>query len=282
MSLKEAKTNSKMAGPFGQYAWSVYDLNGASIDNGNELRLTCGRTSNLVNYLASSAELEQEACIILAIYTSPALFIAPMILNSHIKPKQDITNWFLNYGQEKSREKIGCWPLTDFSYCKILNNISPKALFVYGYIAPLSRKKNYTIENTPKSIKQYIADEELRESYNELSCLGLLNNTPGETWIHSFTFEAIETRKTMTEAVNIGHFIYAQELMTKSMMRDIEACRLNGWRLVSSVQPNRKEYCPCPICVNLPEHKTYIPLNDSILYPFHYNCGPWRPNIEMP
>ena len=281
MLLKNVETNSKIVGPFGKYAWAVYDLDEPSIDNGNESRLSYGQTGHLVIYSASSPELEREACIIFAIYVSPFLFIAPMILNNHIKPKQPIYDWFVNYGQGKSMGKFECWPLTDFSSCKILHNLSPKTLFIYGYLASLSRKKIYTIENTPKSVNQYLFGKELRESYNELSSLGLLKNTQEGTWIHSTTSEAIEIRKTMTDAVNIGHFVYSAELMTKSMMRDIEACRENGWKLVSETQPHRKEHCPCPICVNLPDEKIELSLSDSILHPFHYNCGPWRPQVEM-
>lgn len=273
--------NSKIVGPFGKYAWAIYDVNTPSIDGGNEARLYLGQTDHLVIFSASSHKLEREACIILATYTSPSLFIAPMVLNNHIKPKQKVYDWLVNYGKEKSIVKFGCWPLTDFSSYKILQNLNPKSLFLYGYLAPLSKKKTYILDNTPKSIKQYLSGKELQEAYDELSSSELIKEASVGKWIHSTVSEAIETRNSMTNAVRISNFVYSTELMTKSIMRDIEACRKLGRKLVSKRQPNRENNCPCPICVKLPNKRVELSLDSSILHPFHYDCGHWRPQVEM-
>ena len=60
-----SKSSSRFVGPFGKYAWAVYDLEQLSIDGGNEIRLSIAQTDHLLCFSTSSPQVEREACTIL-------------------------------------------------------------------------------------------------------------------------------------------------------------------------------------------------------------------------
>jgi len=206
----------------------------------------------------------------------------PYVLNNLIHPVDLICEYLSGIGKEQSEERFGCWALTQFRPQEIFKDTDPVALFLYSYLTTLSRKKEYSIDYTPRKIKKYLNPEALQSAYTELTDKGFLSLNENDFWIHSTQGQVPSLREDMKVAVSICDFIYSVEFMTKSIKRDIELIRTTDQTYkVMSKRTSTRHLCPCPVCSSLPDDDVEIPVELITTEPFHYNCGPWRPLVVL-
>lgn len=258
----------KIVGPFGQFAWGTSDLNAPSVDDANDIRYEICKTDKFHCLKAATPEIEREchSCIFLGIP------ITGIILQGKIGLKDDITAWFREKGETYCKKTFKCWPFDQPVPTNLLNSISPKEIFLYDYLSGLTRKKVFSVDSTPKSIKEHLKEAELFEIYKRLSEIGLLVSTENNSWSHADTKEAIESRKVLVDVSVLNSFYNTIESNTAHVARELSSAREYNLRLWAGTS-NQTVPTVCPVCSRFPTTEIELPIDDRILLPFHFDCG---------
>ena len=267
--LSAQKTASRKVGPFGEYAWGQYDLDEPSIDGGNAFRFEYARERRFACLTARTPEDEREYfyCGLLSLTT------APMVIRGLISIKSEILSWLEDQGEEYCRETFNCWPFILPCQNSLLISLSPKEVLLYEYLANLSRKKNFSVENSPKIISRHFEGEELGLIYSSLCKKDLLIELTLGIYKHNDNSKSKEIRYLMREFSGISTFMETIERFTSRMTEDLQQAKTKDHLVILAPELDDDYYCPCPICNNLPFDGRKLELSDELIKPFHYNCG---------
>jgi len=197
--------------------------------------------------------------------------ITRMVLDSVIRPPSVSLPYLRNLGPEECQARFGCDPLRAFPKTQ-LNALDPDLFFLYLYLAGLSRKKTYTVDNTPKSASAGYTKARLVAAYEGLEKEGLLVMTAEGTWQHATEPVARDLRAMVTDANAQAQFFYWIESWTRLAIDRVQQAKGLDMVLVSFAQENR-EYHPCPVCSRLPNTNHFVAPEKFPLKPFHYCLG---------
>lgn len=222
-----------------------------------------------------SVETQKYVSSIPFLYSPPANFLTPMIARRLTTIKSFVLDWFRQFGEKNVFAKYNFSPFLEPN--PLLSELSPSASFLYSYLATLVRKVVFGPLDTPKNIACHYVHDTLLRTFVEIENRRLIVRVSDNTWQHNLEMDA--ARQSMQNILKIASFIYSAEHMTFAMKRDIERAKESGWQIFSSQVGERETACPCPVCSRLPNEEVSLPLNDDILYPFHFNCGRWVPRL---
>jgi hypothetical protein len=267
---------SGIVGPFGKYAFATYDLDAPSPDNWNRYRLEVASSEKLTVLRAVSAEAEREYyyCGLLSVSR------VGMVLDNLIGLRPETIQWFQEKGREASQERFGIYPVNHPGRTPQMSELNLKALELYGYLSGLSRKKRYSVGNTPKSITSLMTTEDLLAAYKDLEAVGLLKAITDDFWEHAATEEAVSNRELMKYANSFTSLLDCIEYDTSFICREIEKAKEFGWKLYLS--PTDSLPIDCPICERFPAEFREVPITENLLIPFHYQCGSRVPRTYSP
>ncbi len=197
--------------------------------------------------------------------------ITRMVLDGVVRPPIVALSFLRQLGPENCKARFNCDPFQVFPKSR-LNTLHPDLFFLYHYLCGLSRKKNYSVENTPKTISANYTKTRLAEVYRELQNEGFLVATKKDSWQHSNDPAACELRVLMNEANTQAEFFHAVESWTRRAITNINEAKSLDMVLFAFAAKDR-ETCPCPICSKLPSDAHFLNPEQFPVKPFHFCCG---------